>query len=335
MKTIGEINVLQERYGWQVPTKLTLGEVRRAPSDVIRFWELKCPKVLAEATNSKVAHAKAKAANARNLLTNTVATDSDMEKAEAALNEFLERFPQYVQSIENRDVLARYMLERGLDCRDYADIRQAYEKCALAGSITVIVGEKQLTGDWLKQAIRQTPELLDPLSRKQTAEAQVRRDVQETIRNTSGDILKMAINEMFLEENAVQRSAFEQNAVDQAAQSLLALRPAYIANDSNNDKIIAYLNENELSPTVNGFTAAYDALSSFGELELREGNVHKWNGSQIVNYGTPPTRGGTAVNVVERVDKASLRRKVAGLTAQATAQFWRDNPGAREIFDAA
>jgi hypothetical protein len=327
-----EIAAIAEKRGFKV-RDITLSDVRRMSPDELLWYEYEHGDRLAKVLNSKMSHAAAKASNARNLLMNPVATDADLAKATAALNLFLERFPQFVLSEGNHAAIVLYMLEKNLDCRDYKDIVTAYEKCAVAGTITVQVGDKQLTGDWLKAAIRHDETLLDPLSPRQTAEAQARRDVQETIRNTSGDILKMAINEMYREENAAHQSAFEQNAVDQAVQSLLALRPAYMLTEENNEKMAAYMSEHKLSPTVNGFTAAYDALSSFGSLELQEGNIHEWGGSKIIDYGEKPSRGGTAVAIVEKIDKASLRRKVAGMTSSQTAEFFRANRSAQEAFD--
>ena len=334
MKTIGEINALQEKFGWVVPIKLTLNEVLRASSDLVRFWELKAPKVLEAVTNSKMTHAKAKASNARQLLTSAVHTDESIAQAAEAMCEFLQRFPQYIPSDSNRNAMALCMLDKALDLRDANDIAEAFVECCKAGSITVQVGDQQLTGNWLQHAIRKDETLLDPLPRKETAEAKARRDVEETIRNTPSDVLKTAIQQQFREENSQQQSVFEERGVDQAVETLLTLRPAYIPHQENNDKVVAYLGEHNLPWKPESFLSAYDFLTSINQLELREGNVHRWNGTTSVDYGAKSNRGGTAVNIAARMDKDSLRRKVAGLSTRATAQFFRDNPGARAAIDA-
>src|SRR5277367_5910520 len=118
-----------------------MDEIQRASSDKIRFWELKAPKVLEAATNSRMSGAAAKAANSRRLLTDTVHTDADINRATEAIEDFVAHYPQYIPSEGNRVTLGLYMLEKALDCRDAKDLAKAFVACALAGTLTVQVGD--------------------------------------------------------------------------------------------------------------------------------------------------------------------------------------------------
>ena len=225
-------------------------------------------------------------------------TEADNAAVFAAGNTFASRYPQYVADEANGMVVTQFLFANGLDPRDVKSFVKAFEALAVAGKITLLVNGQQLTGAWLQRAIRENEKLLDPLTKRQTAEQQAHQEAMEQIRNTPNDILKAAIEQQYREENP-QMSVFEQHSLNQGVATLKELRPAYVSSESNNSKVVDYIVDNHLPYKPQSFLAAYDYLSSINELEVNRDLVRKgaFSSGSYTDYGTPQTRGGSAVNI--------------------------------------
>jgi hypothetical protein len=109
------------------------------------------------------------------------------------------------------------------------------------------------------------------------------------------------------------------------AESLKANRPAYVDSDSNNAKILEYLNKNKMRFDLTSLLCAFDALKT--ELELKPTTTHA-PAVALTEY-EPRTHGAPALP-----DKASLVAKIRNLSSTDLLKFYQDNPGARAAVDA-
>ena len=318
--TKAELEYRAKTKGWTVPKTLTMLDVRKAEPELMRYWEVFCPDVLNAALNSKANAEKAEAEQIQKKWRSPVITQEDSQRAYETAIAFHQMYPQYVVSEENGQAFVKFMTENNLSPFEIRSYTKAFEHLALAGKISLLVNDKVLTGAWLQRAIQVNEKLLDPQKRL-TAEQKAGQEALEQLRNTPADVLKKAIEQEFRAENP-RVSVFEQRRVDQAAATLYELRPSYKNTEANNSKISKYLSDNGLQIKADSLLAAFDYLSSLGELELVQG-VAKFNGTKVIDYGERK-RGGTAT-LVGSIDKYSLRQKLNSMSAAQYAE-WIKNP---------
>jgi hypothetical protein len=307
---------------------LTLDDVNRMELREYNFYMENHKEFIEKIINAPSKQAIAAAEVQRKWKDGATAEDDAavLQSAEA----FFAKYPQCVRNLDNGQILAKFMAANNLDPREVKSLIRAFEAKTVSGELTLLVNGQELTGRWLQDAIRANEKLLDP-QKSEPAEQIAGRKALAEVYATPNHILKTLIEQEYRKENP-QRSVFEQRSLDRAVATLLELRPSYINSDANNQKMGDFLEEHNLQLKPDSFLAAFDYLASVGKLDLAAG-VSAVNGTRIIDYGVPPTRGGTATNLVSNIEKASLRKKFMSMDARAGEKWLAENPSAREAID--
>jgi hypothetical protein len=326
VKTPAEIQYVAVRNGWKVPKTISKMDIARASSDMVRFWEVVAPEVLAEAQNEDANRAKAEAAELQEKWSGK-ATPADDDAARAAGNSFAEAHPQFIRSLENSTKISDFMRTNGIDPRQTASYQKAFDSLAVAGKLVLSVDGHELTGRPLQDYIRQNPSILDAPKGANAAEKERKR-----IANLSADNYEREFQSK-REMMGAQISERQRQAEQRAFDTFFQMHPSFPQTSENLERLtlqaVKLCQETGVSLTYNTVEAAYkqlgaSAFDKYAEREFKAPGMTRYTNLGGSKPGAPQ---------YTDIEKTSLQQKIRKMSSKELDVFLRENPSARAAID--
>lgn len=320
-KTAGELRAIGEQRGWKPTKTISPAELQQFSSLEIQFHEIFSPEALKLALTEPKRKADEKTGSIKRMWTGAAST-YESEAAWKTAEKFMELYPQ-VRATDTVTGAAfrKYLRANNLDPRELSSWETALQVLAATNQPEIFlspkaagVGPEEELGGY---SLRSYPKLHLLLQR--TPDEATRKFREAHRPELSADEFK----KQHLQETGAP--AYVKARIQKACDTLIAWHPDYLNTDDNIKLLVEWIAENKMQYDINGFEAAYHALSKEGKLEHRADAIVRAGEMTLTNYepretGQPEAPG-------------KLRAKVARMSSSEMATFLRENPSARRAID--
>jgi hypothetical protein len=304
---------------------LIYAEYKAMPQDIASWHEFansaNVDKAL-DAHKDEQKKAVAKIKNSVERMWTGAASTVESEAAWKAAEQFMEMYPA-VRPTDTATGAAfrKYLRANNLDPREVSSYETALQALAGTNQPEIVLSPKA-AGVGLEEelggySLRSYPKLHLLLQRAPSPEMRKFREAYRP--ELSADEYKRE----HLQETGVPHHVKER--VQRFAVTLADWHPDFIGSDENIRLIVTWMNENKMHSGINGFEAAYQALSKAGKLELKADAIVQAGKTTMTNY--EPRESG------EPLAPQKLQAKIRNLSSTELAEFFRNNPGARAAVD--